>query len=231
MEHKGITLTFRCEWCNADFHEFVTFADPSSIRIYRPRDELMLRVYKSDNYLEYDDYPLDIVARSLGRNLWEAGIDCPACGSRVNLLTYAFNLLPLVGEVVRKCSICSTYYPLDAQHFRHNSWGEIINGACFTCRPQAPPKVRNYSRGTMLKHMRRRRCQLPKAVVNLLFRWQKGRCWWCDTDLNGKYFEVDHRIPIARGGTNELGNLVISCRECNRSKSDSYSWTWNGRLL
>ena len=32
--------------------------------------------------------------------------------------------------------------------------------------------------------------------------------------------EVDHIVPISRGGTNELSNLVASCTHCNRVKSD-----------
>ena len=30
--------------------------------------------------------------------------------------------------------------------------------------------------------------------------------------------EVDHLIPVAKGGKNELLNLVTSCRDCNRGK-------------
>jgi HNH endonuclease len=32
--------------------------------------------------------------------------------------------------------------------------------------------------------------------------------------------EVDHLIPVAEGGTNDLHNLVTSCWDCNRGKSD-----------
>jgi 5-methylcytosine-specific restriction endonuclease McrA len=32
--------------------------------------------------------------------------------------------------------------------------------------------------------------------------------------------EVDHRVPTSRGGTDDLGNLVTSCQDCNRGKSN-----------
>ena len=32
--------------------------------------------------------------------------------------------------------------------------------------------------------------------------------------------EVDHIKPVSKGGTNEIINLVTSCRDCNRGKSD-----------
>ena len=47
-------------------------------------------------------------------------------------------------------------------------------------------------------------------------------CRYCDRD---KYtyprleLHVDHIIPWSRGGSNELDNLVIACRDCNLRKS------------
>ena len=34
-------------------------------------------------------------------------------------------------------------------------------------------------------------------------------------------FEVDHVIPIARGGTDDLANLALACRSCNARKGTS----------
>ena len=31
-------------------------------------------------------------------------------------------------------------------------------------------------------------------------------------------FELDHIIPISKGGQNEKSNLILSCRHCNISK-------------
>jgi 5-methylcytosine-specific restriction endonuclease McrA len=63
-----------------------------------------------------------------------------------------------------------------------------------------------------------------------LFKGQGGNCWWCGCKIKGK-FEVDHRIPLSRGGTNELGNIVVSCFGCNRSKYNRLPSEWIGRLL
>lgn len=60
----------------------------------------------------------------------------------------------------------------------------------------------------------------------------RGRliCWWCEKPISGKY-HIDHRIPLARGGSNNPGNLVLSCPECNLSKHTKLPHEWNGRLL
>lgn len=42
-------------------------------------------------------------------------------------------------------------------------------------------------------------------------------------------FEVDHRVPLAKGGGNDLTNLVVACRPCNRSKGGKTVEEWGGR--
>lgn len=43
-------------------------------------------------------------------------------------------------------------------------------------------------------------------------------CSYCLT-FDGP-FEVDHIDPVNRGGADEIDNLCVSCRPCNRRKSD-----------
>lgn len=46
---------------------------------------------------------------------------------------------------------------------------------------------------------------------------QQGRCYYCKAELSDKY-HVDHFIPLSRGGTNTLDNIVIACPTCNMRK-------------
>ena len=43
----------------------------------------------------------------------------------------------------------------------------------------------------------------------------KGRCVKCGSREN---LEIDHVVPLARGGSNRLENLQLLCRSCNRRK-------------
>lgn len=47
---------------------------------------------------------------------------------------------------------------------------------------------------------------------------QKKKCYWCGVDCRAK-FEVDHYVPLSRGGKHEASNLVIACKPCNQNKS------------
>ncbi len=37
---------------------------------------------------------------------------------------------------------------------------------------------------------------------------------------------IEHLIPIARGGTNNLENIFVACKSCNSSKNDSDGYEW-----
>lgn len=58
----------------------------------------------------------------------------------------------------------------------------------------------------------------PK-VRTLVHKKTGGHCWYCGAALALlTSWEVEHQIPLSRGGSNELYNLVPSCVTCNRSK-------------
>lgn len=81
---------------------------------------------------------------------------------------------------------------------------------------------------------RRKRCEKlgiePDDPISVMYRNQGGTCWWCGCELNGKYV-LDHRVALARRGTNELGNLCVSCTPCNKLKGYKTPHKFNGRLL
>lgn len=47
-------------------------------------------------------------------------------------------------------------------------------------------------------------------------RLYRGLCAFC---RESPYQELDHRVPLSRGGTNHAHNIFPACRKCNRSKS------------
>jgi len=50
-----------------------------------------------------------------------------------------------------------------------------------------------------------------------LYQSQHGHCFYCGQPLR-EVFEVDHKIPLSRGGSNGTENLCVACRHCNRTK-------------
>lgn len=55
-----------------------------------------------------------------------------------------------------------------------------------------------------------------------IYRKTKGYCYLCGDFVDFNKFEVEHKIPISKGGTNDLSNLFCSCHVCNSIKQDIY---------
>lgn len=46
-------------------------------------------------------------------------------------------------------------------------------------------------------------------------------CQYCSAKPPKVPLEIDHINPISKGGTNDIDNLITSCFDCNRGKSDN----------
>lgn len=57
---------------------------------------------------------------------------------------------------------------------------------------------------------------------NYLFETYKENpnCYYCKFSLKDIDVHIDHKTPISRGGTHKNDNLVLSCEDCNRLKSN-----------
>lgn len=75
---------------------------------------------------------------------------------------------------------------------------------------------------------------LPKAVPRRrreVFDKSAGRCHYCSTvlTLDGKW-HVEHMLPRALDGSDELVNLVAACVPCNLAKRDTSAIEFIARL-
>lgn len=61
------------------------------------------------------------------------------------------------------------------------------------------------------------------AQIRLLQVWKRTRrCAYCE----GPCQTIDHVIPLVRGGTNFIGNLLPACRSCNHRKGTRLLSEW-----
>lgn len=67
-----------------------------------------------------------------------------------------------------------------------------------------------------------RRVGLSVTVRFGVFKRDGYLCQICGSSrADGVRLEVDHKVPVAKGGTNDLTNLWTLCFPCNRGKRDS----------
>ena len=62
------------------------------------------------------------------------------------------------------------------------------------------------------------RKSIPKTVRFEVFKRDKFTCQYCGASAPEVILEVDHIQPVSKGGTDDLLNLITSCRDCNRGK-------------
>jgi hypothetical protein len=76
-------------------------------------------------------------------------------------------------------------------------------------------------------------CKLPQSIIarrsmteperRLVLEKQENKCSGINcklTSMSGHPYDIDHKIPIQFGGTDEHNNLQALCTECHRNKTD-----------
>ncbi|MEQ9307359.1 MAG: HNH endonuclease signature motif containing protein, partial [Marinoscillum sp.] len=69
-----------------------------------------------------------------------------------------------------------------------------------------------------------RRKNIPAWAKKAIYSRDRGKCAICNTDILFELSEndhIDHIIPLARGGCNDIVNLQLLCQKCNLKKSDT----------
>lgn len=70
--------------------------------------------------------------------------------------------------------------------------------------------------------MKSDRINIPVSVRFDVFKRDRFTCQYCGRKAPDIVLNCDHITPAASGGTNDLLNLVTSCRDCNSGKSDRH---------
>lgn len=101
-------------------------------------------------------------------------------------------------------------------------------------RAKATARVRRWAQAnpeaTAAQRARRRAREMnaegdyTRQHVHAILRLQERKCYYCAAHL--ARFDVDHFIPLTRGGTNYPENIVVCCDSCNSSKGARLPWEW-----
>lgn len=86
-------------------------------------------------------------------------------------------------------------------------------------REQNPDKVKLWSRNRKAKE-RGSSGRISLKRVNELFELQDFKCAACKISLAYAGFQIDHIIPLSKGGIHHDSNIQILCPTCNKRKSD-----------
>jgi hypothetical protein len=74
---------------------------------------------------------------------------------------------------------------------------------------------RNHNGNNNKNHNKRNVSESKKKYIAANQNW---KCGDCKQTLNATY-EVDHIVPLYKGGSNEMDNLMAMCRNCHGNKT------------
>lgn len=65
---------------------------------------------------------------------------------------------------------------------------------------------------------------ISKKIRFEIFKRDGFRCQYCGCDSSNPeiVLEIDHIIPVSKGGLDDTDNLLTACFSCNRGKSDNW---------
>ncbi len=75
------------------------------------------------------------------------------------------------------------------------------------------------------------RKKFSRAVEKAIWDKYKHRCAICGVHTGFSYGEIDHIKPLAKGGSNSVGNLQWLCHRCNKLKGSRRTNTEVKKLI
>jgi len=121
----------------------------------------------------------------------------------------------------KTCSYKCGYYKNNAKK-KH---GKINQGNCLRCNKGLEARRIDAiycsktckSMDHTFKHRSKTRFTSTARRYEIYLRDNK-KCYQCDLTLTQNKFELDHLLPISKGGDSTSLNLAVSCLRCNRSR-------------
>ena len=142
---------------------------------------------------------------------WQTKRVCPICES---------DFLPVTSWQIC-CSYECGYKKQNAKNIRNN----VNEGRCARCNESLIHRRKDAlycsktckSMDYTAKHRAKTRV-VGIARRRIIWERDKGICYICKDETSFKQFELDHLVPISRGGTNSESNLAVTHIKCNRSR-------------
>ena len=80
-----------------------------------------------------------------------------------------------------------------------------------------------------------KRAKIPEWAKRAIIFRDHGYCVKCHKDVsiqrrNNAEAQIDHIIPLADGGLNDISNLQLLCKHCNTQKGDRNYYTSNSSI-
>ena len=111
--------------------------------------------------------------------------------------------------------LCDSHYRMD----RHKKFPEIRRVSAAKWRAKNKTKKAEYASARRAREMTGAKIIIPKDLKRL----SRLPCAYCGAT---EKLELDHIVPLSRGGIHSIGNVTVACRSCNASKNNRLLTEW-----
>ena len=66
------------------------------------------------------------------------------------------------------------------------------------------------------------RIKIPLSVRKYVLQRNNYQCQSCGKKNTEAKLNIDHIVPLATGGSNDISNLQVLCSQCNQSKKHHF---------
>jgi len=160
---------------------------------------------------------------------------CTKCGEEKQLVEFSIDKRLKVGRK-SQCKACEKQYyqanreqriEYNKQYYQANREQRIECSKQYrqANREKIAERKRQYNQANREAHNARKQKRralkrnaagnATAAEIQARFDYHGNRCYYCGCD--GK-MQIEHRIPLSRGGTHHPANIVPACPSCNYSK-------------
>jgi hypothetical protein len=98
-------------------------------------------------------------------------------------------------------------------------WGQKYGIIATPAGRKGLPKKRGLKRPKLKEEIQRK--SISMRLRFKIFKRDDFTCQYCGRKAPDVELQVDHIIPVSKGGTNDKNNLITSCQKCNIEKSNN----------
>ena len=66
------------------------------------------------------------------------------------------------------------------------------------------------------------RINIPRSVKKYVLQRNNYQCQSCGKPETEAQLNIDHIVPLAKGGSNDISNLQVLCNRCNCQKKHHF---------
>lgn len=129
--------------------------------------------------------------------------------------------MPIPSDDTQICRDCQKKLPIE-KFSRNGRKDGYRRPECRSCQHNRSEKINPNYQHTEGSVTARNNHDMPQLMIKRFkkerLKSQNYQCVYCITLLSETNCHLDHRTPLAKGGSNEPINLQVLCKRCNAEK-------------